>query len=413
MHDERGLTDSSGKLSAYQRRLFVFLSVANFFEGYDFIALTQILPNFRADMGVDKSAAGWLVGFINAGTLVAYLLVRRADRWGRRRVLTVTIAGYTVFTFLSGVAPNVYLFGVFQFLARVFLIAEWATSQVIAAEEFPAERRGLVIGVLQGFTSLGAITCAGLVPVMVRSPLGWRTVYLVAILPLVILAYGRRNLRETRRFDALSKVGSSRPFLYIWTTPHRRRVVQLGLIWFVSYIATQNAVTFWKDFALTERGMSDAQVGGMIVIAAVVSMPLVFFVGKSMDVVGRRHTAAVVFSVGAVATYLLYSLESEVGLTVALTLGIFMSSAYLPVLNAFTTELFPTEMRGDGFAWANNLLGRMGYMVSPVVIGYLAEDLGWGPVIRSTAVFPVATLLLIYWLLPETRSKRLEDTAAV
>jgi putative MFS transporter len=94
------------------------------------------------------------IGFINAGTLVAYVLVNRADRWGRRRVLTWTIAGYTVFTFLSGIAPNAYAFGLLQFLARILLIAEWATSQVMAAEEFPAARRGLVIGVLQGFTSL-------------------------------------------------------------------------------------------------------------------------------------------------------------------------------------------------------------------------------------------------------------------
>ena len=55
------------KLTPYQRRLFVFLSVATFFEGYDFTALTQILPNFRADMGIGKDAAGFLIAFINAG----------------------------------------------------------------------------------------------------------------------------------------------------------------------------------------------------------------------------------------------------------------------------------------------------------------------------------------------------------
>jgi len=30
--------------TAYQRRLFVFLGVATFFEGYDFIAISQLLP---------------------------------------------------------------------------------------------------------------------------------------------------------------------------------------------------------------------------------------------------------------------------------------------------------------------------------------------------------------------------------
>ncbi len=92
------------KLTPYQRRLFLFLSVATFFEGYDQIALTQILPELRADFGVDESAAGFMVAAINVGTILAYLLIRRADRWGRRRVLAITIAGYTLFSLLSGLS---------------------------------------------------------------------------------------------------------------------------------------------------------------------------------------------------------------------------------------------------------------------------------------------------------------------
>ncbi len=91
---------SAAKYTPYQRRLFVFLSVATFFEGFDFLALAQILPELRADFGLTKTGAGLLFGFVNAGTVVAWLLVRKADRWGRRPVLMVTILGYTVFTFL-------------------------------------------------------------------------------------------------------------------------------------------------------------------------------------------------------------------------------------------------------------------------------------------------------------------------
>ena len=78
--DSRSLTPLTG----YQWKLFVFLSVATFFEGYDFIALSQILPNLRAEMGLDKTAGGLLVTAINAGTVIAYLLVRKADRRDNR-----------------------------------------------------------------------------------------------------------------------------------------------------------------------------------------------------------------------------------------------------------------------------------------------------------------------------------------
>ena len=55
-------------LTAYQRRLFLLLGVATFFEGYDFFALTQVLTSIRREFGLDYAAAGWLVGTINAGT---------------------------------------------------------------------------------------------------------------------------------------------------------------------------------------------------------------------------------------------------------------------------------------------------------------------------------------------------------
>jgi putative MFS transporter len=405
-------SDADVPLDAYQKRLLAFLSVASFFEGYDFIALSQILPNFRADMGIGKDTAGQILALINAGTIAAYVFIRGADRWGRRRVLTVTITGYTAMTFLSGLAPTAWAFAGFQMLARIFLIGEYATSMVMAAEEFPKRRRGAAIGTVAAFSSLGAIVCAAVVPALVRTAYGWRAVYFVAILPLVLVAFARRGLRETRRFAGQSE-HSARSMLHIWRTPYRRRVLELGLIWIVAYIATQSTVVFWKDFAVNERGLTDKDVATAVTIAAVVAVPLVFLVGKVLDAIGRRAGAAIVFTAGAVGTWGCYTLHGQGPLTIALIFGIFAASAFLPILNAFTTELFPTELRAEGFAWANNLVGRFGYVFSPLVIGHLAAELGWGPVIRWTAVFPILSIGLVYWLLPETKGRSLEETAAL
>lgn len=400
-------------LSAYQKRLFAFLSVATFFEGYDFMALTQILPNLRASLGLDKSQAGLMVGFINLGTVLAYFLVRKADRWGRRRVLTVTIAGYTAFTFLSGFSPNVWVFAAFQMIARIFLLAEWAISSVIAAEEFPAARRGMVIGVISASGSLGSVVCAGVIPLLLKAPWGWRTAYFVGIIPLLILAFARRSLRETQRFEQQVKTERQRPLLQIWRTPYRRRVAELGVIWLLTYVCTQTSVTYWKEFAVGERGFSDGQVGLSITIAALVAMPLVFLSGKALDVIGRRRGAQVIYGLTSVGTFCAYTFHDRWALTAALMLGIYGASAFLPVMNAYTTELFPTELRGDAFAWSNNLIGRIGYVASPAAVGWFAHQTGWGSAVRVTALFPLLAVALILLLLPETRCRELEETAAL
>jgi MFS transporter, putative metabolite:H+ symporter len=405
-------------LTGYQWRLFIFLSVATFFEGYDFFALAQVLDSIQGEFGLDKFQLTALTAFINAGTIIAYVLVRKADRWGRRQVLMVTIVGYTIFTLFSGLSTNVWMFAGFQFIARIFLIAEWATSMVIAAEEFPADRRGMVIGMIQAFSSLGAIACVGVVPVLLSTAYGWRSVYFVGVVPLMILAFARRNLKETKRFtEQVAEPGVKRSIFDIFRGPHRRRVFELGVIWFLTYACTQNAVHFWKIWAKQDPNMlwTDAQVGKTLFLAAIVSMPLIFLAGKMLDVIGRRAGAVVIYVTLAVSVVVAYTPGlPTIVLGAAMTGAVFGVTAVLAVLNAYTSELFPTDLRGDAFAWTNNLIGRIGYVLSPLMIGVLAERTNdWGAAIRPTAIFPILALALILWLLPETNQKELEETAAI
>jgi putative MFS transporter len=397
-------------LTSYQRRLFVFLGVATFFEGYDFFALTQVLPSLRQSFGIDRAAAGALVATINFGTVLAYVLVSRADRWGRRPVLSVTILGYALFTFLSGFAPNVYAFAALQLAARVFLIAEWATAMVIAAEEYPAARRGMVVGVISAASSLGAVICAGVVPIVTHL-YGWRAVYWVGVLPLLLMAWARRDLRETIRFEH-AKPEAKRSIFAILSGPHRRRVLELAAIWFLTYVCTQNAVTFWKDYAVGELHLPEKTAALVVTVAALVSMPLIFGAGKLFDLIGRKPGGVVVYlavSLGVLGTYVLTGVA---GLTLAMIVAMFGLAAVLSLLNTLTTELFPTELRGDAFVWSNNLLGRVGYVLSPLALGALARDRGWGPVLRGSVLFPVVALVLLWIWLPETRGRELEQTAA-
>lgn len=398
-------------LTADQRRLVVFLSVATFFEGYDFLALAQLLPELRAEFGLDVSQAGLLVTVANLGTVVAFLVVRQADRLGRRAVLAATILGYTLCSLLSAAAPDAWTFGVAQFFARIFLIGEWVIAMVYAAEEFPADRRGFIIGIIQACTSLGAVACAALVPTLVSLPLGWRTVYVVGAVPLLIVAWLRRNVQETRRFQ---EAGAREGGLFdIWKTPYRGRVIQLAIIWGLTYLCSQTIITFWKEFAMEERGFTAAEVGGAISVAALVAMPMAFAVGKVLDVVGRRAGAVFVFLTIAAGGFGSYTFHDPVALRIALIGAMFGASAVLPVLNAWSTELFPTALRSDAFAWSNNLLGRTTYVLAPVVVSFAATSTGWGPAVAATAIGPVLALGLILLWMPETRGAELEQTSQV
>lgn len=404
------------RFTPYQRKLLAFLSVATFFEGYDFLALALVLPYVAEEHGIGRDSMGAIVAFVNIGTILAYFLMRKSDQIGRKLLLTLTIAFYTIFTFLTAFTTNIYVFSVMQMLARVFLIAEWSTSTIIASEEFAAHRRAEVIGYILGASSLGSITCSILVPKLVESPWGWRTVYLVGVIPLVLIAFARRGIAETSRFQKLAtEARIERPsFFRVWSTPYVKRVLALSLIWFTAFIPTTVAVAFFTAFAQTERGMTKEQVGGSMALAALVSIPLLFLSGRLSELIGRRRALALVLLVGATGYYGCYTQHGFWPLTIFLMFGMVGVGAYLPMLNAYTSELFPTEYRGDAFGWANHVLGRGSYVLSPLVVGFLAKKAGgFGPVISKLAVFPLITLALVYILLPETKGKELEETSSL
>ncbi len=391
-------------------RLLAFLSVAAFFEGFDFLALAQVLPQIREEFALSKAGAGALFAVVNIGTILAWFLVRRADAIGRRRTLMVTILGYAVATAVTGLATNVWWFAGAQLVARMFLLAEYATSVIYASEEYPADRRGFAIGMIQGASSLGSVACAGLTPLLVQAPWGWRTVYFAGIVPLLLLSWARRSLPETARFLALpAEQRRPRPPFAILGGPSRTVLLRLGLIWMLTYTCSNTAVSFWKDFAMGERGLTEAQVGWSLAAASLVSMPLVFLSGRLLDRWGRRRGAVLIYAVTAVGVVGSYGVHGHGALTVAMTLAIFGVSAVLPVLNAFTTELVPTAQRGEAMGVANNLLGRVGYVIAPWLVGRAAEATSWGAAMRPTAISLLVALILILCWLPETAGRELDE----
>ena len=179
----------------------------------------------------------------------------------------------------------------------------------------------------------------------------------------------------------------------------------------MSYCGIGNVITFWKELALSARGMTDAQAGALISSAAVLGMPLTYFVGKILDRVGRRKGAVIIFIGAALATVGSASFAQHGFILASLVLCVITVTGSQVVLNAFTAELFPTELRSSAFAWSNNLLGRIGMVASPALVGMLAERSGYVVALQAIAVFPLLALLFIVAMLPETRGRELEDTA--
>ncbi|MFO0580605.1 MAG: MFS transporter, partial [Polyangia bacterium] len=399
---------------AYLRRLLLFLGLVAFFDGYDLFAISQTLPELRRTFALTPAAGSRLLALANLGTIAAYLMVRLADRWGRRPVLTLCLVGYSGASLLSGVAPSSGVFLVGQIAVRLFLISALALAVLYATEEFPAERRGRTIALIQACFSVGAIGCAAVTPRLLQTGLGWRAVYLFGASSIGLLLFAARGLRETGRFLRTAQRPAHRPPLLpqLPRAPHRKRVLQLASVWLVTFLCNQSAVVFWKEYAQAERGLSSQRIGAWMALAAVGALPLVVLAGRLIDGLGRRRAAVVIYGLTALGVLGAYTQVPEPLLPGAMLLLIGGMAAAVTLLSTWTAESFPTALRGDCFGWANSLLGRLGFVLAPLLVAELVPALGWRRTLLLSAAFPAVALLLILWWLPETAGSELDAATA-
>ncbi len=124
-------------------------------------ALRDLLPASAA--GQLPAFAGWATGLFIAGWATGGLLFGLlGDRWGRVRTMTLTIPVYSLFTGLSGLARSWPEFAAYRFLCGMGIGGEYAVGVALVAETMPARAGPFALGLVQAFSSVGAIIGSGL-----------------------------------------------------------------------------------------------------------------------------------------------------------------------------------------------------------------------------------------------------------
>jgi putative MFS transporter len=342
-----------------------------------------------------------------------------SDRVGRRPLLLWSVVGYTAFTVLTAFSWDIWSFALFQFGARIFLGAEYAVALTMIVEEFPADRRGRALGVLLACAATGTIAVGVLLGVGLQNgPLEWRAFYLVGVVPLLVLTVYRRRIRETRRFqEHRAAAPRMRSFLEPWKPATRRNLVLVGLLLMLRSVPVYGTTAWWAYFAERERGFTSGQVALFIIAAYGLGCLGYYACGRAMERYGRRPTSVVYFAGAITFSIVLFQTRNVAVSFVALMLAVFFGLGIAPLLGAFSTELFPTELRGQSAAWLRNVFEVAGFVFGPALVGILGDH-ATGAIgnIGDTMTFLMVLSIPVVWLVwryvPETRGMELEEIAA-
>ncbi|MCG8587985.1 MAG: MFS transporter [Proteobacteria bacterium] len=391
------------------------VALALLFENYDISMMGAALTYIRQDFGLDQAGGAALTSWVRLGALPALALIVYAERIGRRRLFLASIVGSAVATFCTAFTQDAQQFMIAQVFARTFLVTGAATAFVIIAEELPAEHRGWGIGMLGALGATGFGLGAILFALREFLPYGWRALYVVGVIPLLLMPIFSRHIRETRRFEehrtlhvdhANPLVEFIRPLWKI-AREYPGRFLAVTLIGALSAAAHAPVHQLLSDHVHNNLGWENWHFSTMIVGAGLLGIVGNLVAGRAADAVGRRLVASLLFALFPLFAYGVYH---GVGWQVAVAFVplVFFTTGGSTLLRTLSTELFPTSARGTSTGWAMTL-ETLGAFVALQAVSLLTPEGGT----FVTAINQVALVCLgaglVALLLPETARRELED----
>ena len=388
-------------LDLQQRRTLMWAGLAVVLTAFDGSVLVLALPAIAADFHARTPDLSNLGSVLALGTLGALPLATLADRFGRRRLIAVGVAGFSLANFASGLAPSLEALSVLRLVAVCFEALVGGVATALVVEEAPRERRGQAVSVLAVLAGLGTGITVIAYPLIAPH---WRWLFLAGGIGVIGAPAIWFGLPEGRKWLSARVSGSALRLLLqpAW----RRRVAVIAAVTALVAVLLEPAGLLFTVYATDVLRMSPAAISTLIVVSAIAGAACYLAGGYLSDRYGRRGPAIGLTIATALAASLSFA-TSTFGFFIGNVLWSAFASAATPVFGAWTAELFPTRARATAEA-TGAVAGAAGSIAGLQLVGLLAPSAGLGHAIELCGVAALAGAFLLF-LLPETKQAPLPD----
>lgn len=385
-------------------------------DALDFMVFTFVIATLMNLWHIDKGQAGMLstvtllfsaIGGWGAGIL--------ADRYGRVRILQITILWFSICTVLIGFAQDFEQIFILRALQGLGFGGEWAVGSVLMGEIVRSEHRGKAVGTVQSGWAIGWGAAALLYTLafsLLPEDWAWRSLFWIGVVPALLVLYIRKHVPEPEVFQRSQReqqMNAQRISPWIIFSPALVKTTLLASLLCAGVQGGYYAITTWlPTFLKTERHLSVVGTGGYLLVIILGSFVGYICGAYLTDKLGRKANL-IIFALLSSITIFSYT-QLEMTNTQMLFLGFplgFSASGIFSGMGAFLTELYPSAVRATGQGFAYNF-GRGIGALFPGLVGYLSQTGSLAAAIGMFAGGAYCVVLVVTMLLPETKGKVLE-----
>jgi MFS family permease len=389
-------------LDARGRRVLILAGLAVALSAVGGSVLIIGLPAIAADFHAPVSALSNLGSILALGSVGALPLAALADRVGRRRVLAVAVAGFSLAAVGSSLSTSLGMLALARLVGVCFEALAAGVATAVVVEEMPAERRALAVSLLTLAAGAGGAVTTIAYPVVAPH---WREIYAAAAfgLPLALVIW--RLMPESRVWHEHRHVSRS-VLRALLEPPFRTRLAVLAAFG-VGYALLFEPAALFVVLVGSRLGLRPPELSAVIVASGIVGAAFFPVGGWAGDRFGRRPTGLALAAATAIAAGATFIAGSRTGYWAGNILWSAVSSAAAPVTGAWFAELFPTRARATSEA-VSSVTAAVGSITGLQVVARLTPVLGLGPAVAACAV-PALAAVGILFALPESRGRPLPD----
>jgi len=399
------------------RRVFWTCSAGWAMDAADGQIFQYLIPLLIGSLGITLAQAGSIASAnYFAAAIGGWAGGWLCDRFGRARVLQITILWFSVFSFASGFAQNYEQMLVIRVLQGLGFGAEWAVGAVLLGEMIAPKHRGKALGTVHSGAAVGsgiAALLAGPVAAAFDPDLGWRIAFWIGILPAGLIFFIRRGsddselFKRVRERQAAEGRGTSIGAIF------GSRMLKITLLASLLSLGTQGAAysvaNYLTAFMTQERGLTQSMASICVMFNSLGGFFGFLANAYLSDYLGRRAVFRL-FGLGFVLMASLYLFAPAGGalwflIPVGIVYGFFQFGMYAS-FGPYFTELFPTEMRGSGQAFAYNS-GRATAALFIMGVPLLAQWIPLSAAMACLGIVGIVCAVLPTLFLPETAGRAL------
>lgn len=357
--------------------------------------------------GILAAFALYAVGFL-ARPLGGLVFGHFGDKYGRKKLLQISLIMVGITTFLMGAIPG---FDSIGYWAPILLVSlrliqgfafggEWGGAVILVSEHSPPDRRGFWASWPQAGVPLGNLV-ATIVLLILSTTLtqeqfldwGWRVAFWFSAVVVLIGLWIRKSVDDAPVFKEAQKqqeLREDKQLGIVEVLKHHKKAIVAGIgARFVENILYYMVVTFSISYLKLVVEKDTTEILWMMFGAHFVHVFFIPLMGHLSDIHGRKP----IFMIGAVLTatwgffaFPMMDTGNDWIIMLAIIIGLFFQSMTYSPYSALMTELFPTHVRYTSLSLC--------YQVAPILAGSWAPLISLALLNKFHSSIPIAIYLV-------------------